>query len=182
MKNINRWGLMRNTHQENIEGHSLQVAMIAHALVVIKNRRYGGNLNAERAALLGIYHDATEILTGDLPTPVKYYNPEIREAYQKVEDFAKDKLVSLLPEDLKQDFQGVFYPQEQDAELMPIIKAADRISALIKCMEEKKAGNSEFSKAYEAQYAAIKKINTPEVNCFLEEFLPSFELTLDEQD
>ena len=182
MKNINRWGLMRNTHQENIEGHSLQVAMIAHALVVIKNRRFGGQLNADRAAILGIYHDATEILTGDLPTPVKYYNPEIRDAYKKVEDFAKDKLVSLLPDDLRPDFSTIFYPQEADAALLPIIKAADRISALIKCMEEKKAGNTEFTKAYEAQYTAIKEIGTPEVNCFLEEFLPSFELTLDEQD
>lgn len=182
MKYINRWGLMRNTRQENISEHSLEVSMLAHALVIIKNRRFGSNLSAERAAVLGLYHDTSEILTGDLPTPVKYYNPKIKQAYKEVETVASQKLLSYLPDDLREDFIPLLVPDPEENELWAIVKAADKISALIKCIEEQKAGNTEFSKAGEAIRNAIDLLNCPAANVFLEEFLPSYALTLDEQD
>ena len=182
MKYINRWGLMRNTRPENIGEHSLDVAMIAHALAVIKNRRFGGHVNAERAALLGLYHDATEIITGDLPTPVKYYNPEIRAAYREVEQVAKDKLLSYLPEDIREDYLPLLGHSEEDRELWPLIKAADKLSALIKCVEEKRMGNDEFKSAEATLLRSVKEMALPEADCFLAEFLPSYSLTLDEQE
>lgn len=140
MKYIDRWALMRNTRQENLTEHSHEVAVIAHALAVLRNRRFGGHVDAARAALLGLYHDLPETLTGDLPTPVKYHNPEIRAAYQAVEDSACSKLTSMLPEDLRPDYEPFFFPAQVDAPLWPLVKAADKISALAKCMEEEKAG------------------------------------------
>ncbi len=182
MKYINRWALMRNTSSENISEHSNDVACIAHALAVIKNIRYGGNLNPERAAFLGLYHDMPEIITGDMPTPVKYHSPSLREAFAEVEDMASKKLLSMLPEDMKQYYESAFFPEEQDKELWKIIKAADKISALIKCIEEEKAGNREFTKAFESTKKSIAEMNMPECEDFLRDFLPSFYLSLDEQN
>ncbi len=183
MKHIYRWGLMNNTKNENISEHSLQVAMIAHCLVLIHNKRFGGNLNAERAALLAIFHDSTEIITGDMPTPVKYYNEEIKNVYKEIENTAADRLVSMLPQDLREDFESIIkINSESDIELKPYVKAADKFSALIKCIEELRMGNDEFKKAKETIAQAIDNMNLPEAKVFEEEFLPSFYLSLDEQD
>ncbi len=182
MKYINRWGLMNNTKTENICEHSLVVAMIAHALVTISNTRFGTELNAEHAAMLGIYHDASEIITGDMPTPIKYFNPEISDAYKQIERVAEEKLVSHLPDDLQHSFKPLLTLSEQDKDYAPFIKAADRLSALIKCIEEEKFGNREFVKAQSSIRASIEAMNLPYVQVFIDEFLPSFYLTLDEQD
>lgn len=182
MKYINRWGLMNNTKTENISEHSLMVAMLSHALVVISNKRFGTNLNAEHAGMLGLYHDASEIITGDMPTPIKYFNPEISDAYKKIERVAEEKLLSYLPDDLREEFKPLLTISEDDIEYVPFVKAADKLSALIKCIEEEKIGNREFSKAHIATETALENMNLPYVNVFLEEFLPSFSLTLDEQD
>lgn len=180
MKYINRWALMRNTSQETLSQHSHEVASIAYALCIIGNKRFSKNYNSERAALLGLYHDVSEILTGDLPTPVKYFNPEIKSAYDKVENVACEKLLNTLPEDLRDDFSFLFYKNDNDEELWNIVKAADKLSALIKCIEERKAGNLEFSKAEQTTIAALENMNMAEVNDFINEFLPSYELTLDQ--
>lgn len=180
MKYINRWALMRNEHSENLSEHSFEVAVIAHALAVIKNKRFGGNINGERAALMGLFHDAPETLTGDMPTPVKYYSEEVRNAYKTVEENACKSLIEMLPEDFRDEFSPLLISREEDAELWKLVKAADKISALIKCLEEKKAGNSEFIKAGEGIRESIEKLDMPEVKVFIEEFLPAFELTLDE--
>ncbi len=180
MKYINRWALMRNEHSENLCEHSFEVAVIAHALAVIGNRRFGKKLNGERAALMGLYHDTPETLTGDMPTPVKYYSEEVRLAYKTVEENACKSLVEMLPEDFREDFAPMFLPVEGDEELWALVKAADKISALIKCLEEKKAGNSEFVKAAEGIKLAIDKLDLPEAKIFVEEFLPAYEMTLDE--
>ena len=182
MKYINRWGLMNNTKTENISEHSLMVAMLSHALVVISNKRFSTSLNPEHAGILGLYHDASEIITGDMPTPIKYFNPEISDAYKKIERVAEEKLISYLPEDLRDEFKPLLTIGEQDSEYIPFVKAADKLSALIKCIEEEKIGNREFSKAHIATETALENMNLPYVNVFLEEFLPSFMLTLDEQD
>lgn len=180
MKYINRWSLMRNEHSENLCEHSFEVAVIAHALAVIGNKRFGKNLSGERAAFLGLYHDTPETLTGDMPTPVKYYSDEVRNAYKTVEENACRSLVEMLPEDFRDDFSAAFIPEAKDDELWKLVKAADKISALIKCVEEKKAGNSEFVKAAEGIRESIEKIGLPEVKVFIEEFLPAYEMTLDE--
>ena len=180
MKYINRWSLMRNSHSENLSEHSAEVAAIAHALVLIHNRRFGGTLNPERAALLGLYHDAPESLTGDMPTPVKYHSQKLREAYKSVEDNACLTLVNMLPDDLKGDYEPFFFPAAEDSDIWKYVKAADKICALTKCIDEKKAGNAEFVKASDSVREAIEKMNMPEANCFLKEFLPSYSLTLDE--
>lgn len=180
MKYICRWGLMRNTQPENIQEHSLQVAVIAHALAMIRNRFYGGNVNPERVAVLGMYHDCNEIITGDMPTPIKYFNPEISQAYRNVEELAKRKLLSMLPEELADGYAPILFHEEGEPETWQLVKAADRISAYIKCLEEVKAGNREFKKASESILRSIQEIRLPEVDYFLEHFLPSFSLTLDE--
>lgn len=180
MKYINRWALMRNTSEETLSQHSHEVAAVAYALCVIGNRRYGKQYNAERAALLGLYHDMPEILTGDMPTPVKYFNPEIKEAYKKVEDSASEKLLGTLPDDLREDFRFLFYKKDEDADLWKIVKAADKLSALIKCIEERKAGNLEFAKAEQSTRESILAMELPEAQDFIEEFLPGYELTLDQ--
>ena len=181
MKYINRWALMRNTATENISQHSNDVAAIAHALAVIKNLRFGGKLNAERAAFLGLYHDMPEIITGDMPTPVKYYSEEMRNEFLKVEEMACEKLLSMLPEDMKAYYKSAFFPEEEDEYLWKIVKAADKLSALIKCIEEKNAGNREFEKAFQSTEKAIRDMKLPEADTFLEEFIPAFHLSLDEQ-
>lgn len=182
MKYINRWGLMNCTRSENISEHSLETAMLSHLLVTIHNKKYGGNLNAERAALLAIYHDSTEILTGDMPTPVKYYNPAIKDAYKEVESYAADKLISMLPEYLQDEYEPLLKENEQDKELRIYIKAADKLSALIKCMEEMRMGNNEFSKAEQTIIDSLDKMKLPELNDFANDFMLSYNLTLDEQD
>ncbi len=181
MKYINRWALMKNTRSENLCEHSADVAAIAHAIAVLKNLRFGGSVNAERAAVLGLYHDMPEIITGDMPTPVKYHSETLRNAFLEVEDEACGRLVSMLPEDMKGVYSPFFFKAEGDEYLWKIVKAADKISALIKCIEEEKAGNREFSKALEATRVAIEKMQLPEADAFLEEFLDSFSLSLDEQ-
>jgi 5'-deoxynucleotidase len=180
MKYINRWGLMNNTSRENISEHSHQTAILAHCLVMIHNKRFNGSLSPERAALLAVYHDSTEIITGDMPTPIKYYNPEIKEAYKEVEAVANKKLLEMLPEDLRPDYKPFFDHSGEDPELLKLLKAADKISALIKCVEEENSGNREFSKAKISIMESIEKMDIPEAKTFVEEFLPSYGLTIDE--
>ena len=181
MKYINRWGLMNNTKQENISEHSQQVAVLAHCLVLIHNKRFGGSLDAERAALLAVFHDATEIITGDMPTPVKYQNRKIRDVYKQIESNAAERLLSLLPEDFREEYREILQPEsERDRELEVYVKAADRFSALIKCIEEMRMGNDEFRLARETIEQSIHDMKLPEAEVFFEEFLPSFSLALDE--
>lgn len=182
MKYINRWALMRNIQDESICQHSMETAAFAHALALIKNKYFGGNLNAERAAVLALYHDMPEIITGDLPTPVKYFNEDMREVYSKVEENACTRLISMLPDDLKEDYSSFFFKEEKDEYLWKIVKAADKISALTKCLEEKKAGNREFESALISTEKSIREMKMEEADYFLEIFLPSFSLTLDEQN
>jgi 5'-deoxynucleotidase len=179
MRYIDRWGLMRNTYQENIQEHSHMVAVLAHALAVIGREKFGSAVDPGEAAIAGLYHDAPEILTGDLPTPVKYDNPAIRDAYKTVESVAADKLLSLLPEELRGEF-APYVREELDPELLKVVKAADKLSAHIKCLEELKAGNHEFKLAAQQTRAALEKMGLPALDYFLQEFLPGFELTLDE--
>lgn len=179
MRHITRWGLMRNTNTENIQEHSLQVSMIAHGLAVIKNTFFGGNINPDRVAVLAIYHDSNETLTGDMPTPIKYYNPAIQKAYRDLEDVSRTKLLSMLPEELNGVYRGILFFDDSSEE-GKLVKAADRISAYIKCIEEEKAGNTEFKKAAEATLLKIRDMNMPEVFYFMEHFMPGFQLTLDE--
>ena len=181
MKYIDRWALMRNTIKEDISQHSLDVAFIAHALALIRNKRFGGDVSPERCALLAMFHDTTEIITGDLPTPIKYYNKQIKGAYDEIEQKAKDQLISYLPEYLREDYEPLFCKTEEEAELWQLVKAADKISALIKCLEERKMGNTDFASAEKATREAVEKMQLPEANVFLEEFIPAYELTLDEQ-
>ena len=182
MKYINRWALMRNTLSENISQHSNDVAAISHALCVLGNVRLGKSYNAERAAFLGLYHDMAEIITGDMPTPVKYHSEEMKKAYLAVEDMASEKLLSMLPEDVREYYESAFFKRDEDKELWKIVKAADKLSALIKCIEEQKAGNTEFGKALESTEKSIREMKLPEAEMFLEEFIPPFYLSLDEQN
>lgn len=179
MRYIDRWGLMRNTFQENIQEHSHQVAVLAHALAVIQNEKFGGTLDVGKAAVAGLYHDAPEILTGDLPTPVKYDNPAIKEAYKAVESVAADKLLSMLPAELAPAF-APYVREELEPELLRVVKAADKLSAYLKCVEEVKAGNQEFRQAMEQTRAALKRMELPALDYFMDHFAPAFELTLDE--
>lgn len=181
MKYINRWGLMRNTINENISEHSLETAFIAHVLALYRNVRFGGNVDPERAALLAMYHDATEIITGDLPTPVKYYNAEIKAEYDKVEKMAEEKLLSYLPEDLRGYYAPLFSKTVEDKELWVLVKAADKLSALIKCIEERQMGNSDFTEAEKSTLQAVHDMALPEAEEFISEFLSAYHLTLDGQ-
>lgn len=180
MKLIERWALMHNMRKENVQEHSLQVAMIAHALAVIKNKYYSGNLNPERVALIGIFHDASEVMTGDMPTPVKYFNPEIREVYKAIEETAVDKLVSILPEELRSDYRKVLSFTEEESEHWKIVKASDTLCAYIKCLEEGAAGNREFNHAKQSIEEKLQKMKMPEVDYFMNNFVKSFSLSLDE--
>ncbi len=236
MKYINRWGLMRNTMKEDIAQHSLEVAMIAHALVLIHNQHFCGmpsdldqtidkfdleqseggqeendysfrqfednqkekassleqsqdkqdkkqlgKLSAERAAVLAMYHDTTEIITGDLPTPIKYFAPQIRDSYKKVEEMAANQLLQTLPKELQLNYQSILLAQEDERELWRFVKAADKLSAYIKCLEETRVGNVDFEKAKQSTKKALDDMNIAEVNYFIEKFLPAYSLTLDEQ-
>lgn len=177
MKNIYRWGLMRNVRPESLSEHSLEVGFIAHALAVIENRRLGGNFDPNAVCTAALFHDTSEIITGDMPTPIKYYNKEIKSAYKEIEANAEKSLLSLLPEDLRDDFLPVY---NVDEKVKRLIKAADKISALIKCIEEENMGNHEFASAHKATEKAIKDMNLESANIFLSEFLDSFSLNLDE--
>lgn len=178
MKYINRWGLMRNTINENIAEHSLEVAIIAHALAVIGNVRCGKELNAEHIAMLGMLHDMTEIITGDLPTPIKYYAPEIRDAYKKVEHIAANQLLSEIPEDMRDSYKDILV--EEDTEEWRFVKAADKLSAYIKCIQEGNTGNTDFEKAEIATKKILDEMEMDEIDIFIKEFLPSYTMTLDE--
>lgn len=180
MKYIDRWALMRNTRKENLSEHTLEVAAIAHALAVISNEKHGASLNAERAALLGIYHDMPEIITGDMPTPIKYGNPQLKQAYKAVERETAAQLVSMLPDYMQESYKGFFVKDSADAELWKLVKAADKISAFIKCIEEEKAGNTEFNSAKNATFATISALDIPAAKTFLDEFIAAFDLDLDE--
>lgn len=178
LRYIRRWGLMRSVMPENDAEHSLQVAMIAHAIAVIARDRYGKQVNPEHVLSLAVYHDATEVMTGDLPTPVKYHNEELRSAYRRLEDLSAGTLLEMLPADMKAAFTP-YMIQEAGYE-HTLVKAADSISAYIKCMEEQRAGNREFDYAAENVRAKLDAVSLPEVRDFLTDFLPSFDLTLDE--
>ena len=178
MRYIDRWGLMRNTQSENIQEHSHMVAVLAHALAVIRNRYFGGRVDPGAVAVAALYHDASEIITGDMPTPIKYDNPDIKAAYKAVERVAEQKLLSMLPEELRGDYETII--TIPDSEIKALVKAADKLSAYLKCVEELKAGNLEFKKAKEQTYAALQEQQTPELKYFMEHFLEGFELTLDE--
>ncbi len=180
MKNIHRWALMRNTRAENISEHSHDVAVIAHALALITNRHYGGEVDEKACVLLAVYHDVPEILTGDMPTPVKYYNPAIREAYRQVEASACDKLLGMLPTDLRADYAPLICQQEGSLEAR-LVKAADKLAALIKCIEETAQGNREFASARRSTEASIRAMDLPAVQEFMDTYIPAYELTLDDQ-
>ncbi len=180
MKNIYRWGLMRNTKSENLSEHSLEVAFIAHALGVISNKKFGNNINTDRLALKAMFHDTSEIITGDMPTPIKYYNPDIKSVYKQIETVAEDKLISYLPDYMKEEFSDI-YKNIGETE-RKLIKAADKISAYIKCLEELKMGNREFAVAEKSTKKAIHDMNCSEAEIFLNDFIESFNLSLDEQN
>ena len=192
MKYIERWALMRNSRAENLSEHSLEVAMIAHALCTIGNVRSGHKLDADKAAVVGLFHAASEIITGDMPTPVKYYNKDIKTAYKEVEKVAEEHIIDKLPDDLKDEYRKIFFKdatnfadeeeKEEEAYMRRLVKAADKLSALIKCMEEENSGNREFRTAKEATLKSIEElaVSMPEVRDSMDEFLPSYGKTLDE--
>lgn len=178
MKFIKRWGLMKNTMAENIQEHSLQTSMIAHMLAVLRNARYGGHVDPERAAVLAMYHDVSEVFTGDMPTPVKYFNEDIRAMYGTIEQAAVEKLFATLPADLRDAYRAYILTPEEDP-LWELAKAADTLSAYLKCVEERTAGNPEFDEAYATIRKKLEQSPVPEVHDFLATFAPSFTLTLD---
>ena len=182
MKYIQRWALMRNTYRENICEHTAEVAMLSHALALITNRRFGGTVNAERCVMLALYHDVPEILTGDMPTPIKYHDDTLKTAYTQVERGAAERLLSRLPDDLREDYTAYLLPESDGDMESRLVKAADKLSALINCVEELKMGNAEFSRAKDSIERGLRWMDLPAVDCFLEEFLPAYTLTLDEQE
>jgi 5'-deoxynucleotidase len=184
MKYIERWALMRSARPENLSEHTLEVALVAHCLATLGNVRHGKELDADRAAMIALFHDASEIVTGDMPTPVKYGNGALREAYKSVEAAATERLLDTLPDDLRPVYQAAFVPDgtEEDAYLRRLVKAADKVSALIKCMDEAQAGNAEFADAGATTRARVDEMASemPEVADFVAEFLPPYGSTLDE--
>ena len=181
MKYIKRWSLMRSVREENIMEHSQSVAVIAHALALISNKRFGGNVNVEKTVLLAQYHEVGEVITGDLPTPIKYFNPEIRDAYKDLEKNACGKILDMLPEEFRDDYEK-YIIQDENSEEHKLVKYADRLAAYLKCTEEVRAGNSEFKKAKKSIGDELKNSGAPEVLYYLKEFAPAFDLTLDELD
>ena len=178
MRYIARWGLMRNTFQENIQEHSHMVAVLAHALATIQRDILHESADPDRCASAALFHDASEILTGDLPTPIKYYNPAIKTAYKQIERVSCEKLLALLPEALRPSYEPLL--MESDPTVAPIVKAADKLSAYLKCVEELKAGNTEFEAAAKQTHAALVGLHLPCLDYFMDHFLDSFRLTLDE--
>ena len=181
MKYIRRWSLMRSVREENIMEHSQQVAVIAHALAVINNKKFGGSVDVAKTVLLAQYHEVGEVITGDLPTPIKYFNPEINTAYKDLEHNASKRLLGMLPEMMQSEYEQYILPNE-DSEEYKLVKCADRLSAYLKCVEEVKAGNSEFKKAKSSIGQDLKSMKRPEVDYYLKEFAPAFDLSLDELD
>ena len=181
MKYIKRWSLMRSVREENIMEHSQQVAVIAHALALIKNKNFGGEVDVSKIVLLAQYHEVGEVITGDLPTPIKYFNPEIKSAYKDLEKDACIRLLNMLPENLKGEYEQYIEPDENSEEYK-IVKCADRLSAYLKCVEEINAGNSEFKKAKTSILKELKGLKRAEVDLFLTEYAPAYELSLDELD
>ncbi len=181
MKYIRRWSLMRSVREENIMEHSQQVAVIAHALALINNKIYGGNADVEKTVLLAQYHEVGEVITGDLPTPIKYFNPEINLAYKDLEKIACERIINMLPEELKSEYRSYILPQDDGIE-RKLVKYADRLSAYLKCVEEIKAGNNEFKKAKISIEKELKSAEDKSVGYFLKNFAPAFDLTLDELD
>lgn len=205
MKYIERWSLMRNSRDENLSEHSLEVAMLAHCLAILSKERLGIEVEPARVALMGIYHDANEIITGDMPTPVKYYDDDIHDSYKRVENIANHTLINKLPPDIKKYYQDLLFGEDEGLELIDsfegdiedslknnpdkkmisayewkLVKAADKFSALIKCMEERRSGNSEFDSAYETTMNSLQAMGLQAVEMFMDEFLPAYDLTLDE--
>ena len=179
MRFINRWSLMRNTETENIQEHSLEVAMVAHNLAALKNEYFGGNLDVDKVAVIAMYHEVSEIFTGDMPTPIKYFDPKLRSLYGEVETLAQEKMLSTLPKRL----QAVYKPYIVDAETLPewpIVKAADTLSAYMKCVNELHAGNDEFKEAHDTILAKLESLNMPEVDMFIEEYVPALSQSLDQ--
>ncbi|MDD2367427.1 MAG: 5'-deoxynucleotidase [Desulfuromonadaceae bacterium] len=179
MRYISRWGLMRNTVPENIQEHSLDVAVIAHALAIIRNKYFNGKIDPSRAAMFGIFHDASEIFTGDMPTPVKHFNPNFKRSFHQLEDKARRKLLAMLPPELSEEYEPLFFFDNQE-EYVQIVKAADKIAALTKCIEEGKSGNNEFRRAESEHFEQLSSSKLPEVIYFLEKLLPGYRLSLDE--
>ncbi len=179
MKYIKRWSLMRSVREENIMEHSQQVAMLAHALAVINNKIYNGNADAEKCVMYAVYHECSEVMTGDLPTPIKYFNNSIHGAYKSLEDQACDKLLTMLPEELRGEI-GFYVKPDTDSQEYKLVKAADRLAAYVKCLEEHRCGNTEFEKAKKSIEEDLHSRNLREVEYFFEHFIPSFNLTLDE--
>ena len=180
MKLINRWPLMRNVQTENISEHSLQVAFVAHALALIKNKKFAGDVNPERIALIAMFHDAGEVLTGDLPTPIKYYNPEIAREYKKIEKIAEQKLVGMLPPEFQDDYRMLIDSDALQPEEQHIVKQADALCAYLKCIEELSAGNNEFKLAKKRLKKTLRDRHSEEMDYFMNVFVPSFHLSLDE--
>lgn len=181
LKFINRWALMRNNREENLSEHSLDVAILAHALCLIGNKKLGKNLNPERAAVMALFHDASEIITGDMPTPVKYLNPEIKGIYKKIEEEAVEKLLGRLPAYLEKEYREIMLPDKESFTYeRKIVKAADKLSAYIKCLQEKSTGNTEFRSAEKGTYESLKALNIPETDIFLKDFIGAYGRTLDE--
>ena len=179
MRYITRWGLMRNTFSENIQEHSYQVSVLAHALALIRREiLHLPGPDPDRCAVAALYHDASETLTGDLPTPIKYYNSQIKSAYKQVEYIAGQRLLDMLPEQLREAYEPLV--MESDEQTQPFVKAADKLSAFIKCIDEQKAGNTEFSSAAEQIMEAMLQLEMPELDWFIEHCLPAFSLNLDQ--
>mgnify|MGYP003378045666 CR=1 FL=1 len=179
MRYIERWGLMHNTRPENLSEHTLDVAILTHALCVLGNQRFHRSYDCGQGVLLALYHDCSEILTGDLPTPIKYHDPAIRTSYKMLERQANRQLLELLPGDLKEEYAPCLLPQGQE-DLLALVKGADKLSALIKCIQEEGLGNREFTQARQGLEQALREMHLPEVDCFMQEFLPSYGLSLDE--
>lgn len=177
-KYIKRWGLMRNISEENLSSHSFEVAIIAHALAIIGNTYFGKSYNPDRVCTIALFHDAEEVYTGDMPTPIKYFNDDIRDTYKEIEKIASKSLISKLPTELQPTYSNIL--NNEDEEIYKLVKAADKLCAYIKCIEEEKCGNTEFSLAKESTKKALKTLDLPELKYFIDNMLPSFELTLDE--
>lgn len=179
MKYIKRWSLMRSTTSENIMEHSGEVAQIAHALATIAKTYFGKSINPDTVGMMGLYHETSEVITGDLPTPIKYYNPEIKSAYKAIEEIANDKLLGMLPTEIRPNYSALVHPTGYEATL---VKVADKISAYCKCLEEVKSGNGEFKKAQKSLKATLDSYDLPEVKYFMDNFIPAYSKTLDELD
>jgi len=180
LKLIYRWPFMRSVNKENVQEHSHQVASVAHMLALIKNKKFGGDVNIESVVLVALYHDASEVLTGDLPSPIKYHNEEIAKAYKKIENIAEHALLDMLPEEFQEDFRPLLLHNEIPKDVALVVKSADVICGYLKTIEEIHAGNHEFEKARKNISKTLEQYSTPEVCYFLDVFLPSFTLSLDE--